>query len=940
MRKFTTLILLMLSFAAAAQTTVPDWEASYKARKQNEDQSILKEYPVRNIGPTVQGGRIVDIEVNLKDTKEFYVGYGSGGIFKTLNNGITFTPIFDNVGALGIGDFALSQTDPNILYVGTGEKNGSRSTYAGSGVYKTVDGGKSWTNLGLAGTHHVSRILIHPQDNNTVWVASLGALYSNNADRGIFKSADGGKTWKKTLFINDSTGVSDLVINPQNPKQLLAATWERSRKAWDFKGNGAGSAIYRSEDGGETWTLSSEGFPKGKFVGRIGLDVCWTKPNVMYAVLDNQEEVKSDKNEAPKAEEGKLKLTDLKEMTAENFLKLDDKKLDELLKESRFPAKYNAQVVKKEVRAGKYKPQALTEYFGTDANSDLFNTKIKGAEVYRSDDAGKTWRRTHTADIDGVYFTYGYYFGELRVSPSNTEDVYIYGVPMLKSEDGGKNWVEIDSLGTMHSDHHALWINLTDAKHILMGNDGGLYQSYDKGDTWLHYNNMPVGQFYTVNVDMETPYNVYGGLQDNGVLRGSSKSIPNQTKHWEAIFGGDGMYVAPDPRNSKLVYTGFQFGNYFKLDLDRGRNTRITPSHDIGEAPNRWNWRTPLILSKHNPDIVYMASQRVYRSLNKAESWEAISGDLTKNKKQGNVPFSTIASLAESPLQFGLLYAGTDDGNVWVSKNGGGSWESITTGLPADKWVSSVSPSPHDKATVFVSVNGYRQDDFKTYLFRSTDYGKTWTSVKGNLPESVANVIIQDPVNANLLYCGLDNGTYVSLDGGKSWQLLNKALNVASYDMLVHPRDNELVVGTHGRSVFVADVKPLQALKDASKGIVAYANDGIRYSERWGQKSYSWSTAFEPSTSILYYVGKTTPTIKVEIFDEKNNLVRTLSSTGATGFHSMSWDLKINEVAPAPAKGKAKPAATTPVLKYAGKGKYKIRFTNGAESSEVTFEVK
>ncbi len=939
MRKFTTLILLVLSLAAGAQTTVPDWEASYKARKQKEDQSILKEYPVRNIGPTVQGGRIVDIEVNLKDTKEFYVGYGSGGIFKTLNNGITFTPIFDNVDALGIGDFALSQTDPKILYVGTGEKNGSRSTYAGSGVYKTVDGGKSWTNLGLAGTHHVSRILIHPQDNNTVWVASLGALYSNNADRGVFKSVDGGKTWKKTLFINDSTGVSDLVINPQNPKQLLAATWERTRKAWDFKGNGAGSAIYRSEDGGDTWTLSAEGFPKGKSVGRIGLDVCWSKPNVVYAVLDNQEEVKTEKTETPKAD-GKLKLADLKEMTTDNFLKLEDKKLDELLKENRFPAKYNAQVVKKEVRAGKYKPQALTEYFGTDANSDLFNTKIKGAEVYRSDDAGKTWKRTHAADIDGVYFTYGYYFGELRVSPSNTEDVYIYGVPMLKSEDGGKNWVEIDSLGTMHSDHHALWINPTDANHILMGNDGGLYQSYDKGDTWLHYNNMPVGQFYTVNVDMETPYNVYGGLQDNGVLRGSSRSVPNRSKHWDAIFGGDGMYVAPDPRNSKLVYTGFQFGNYFKLDLDRGRNTRITPSHDIGEAPNRWNWRTPLILSKHNPDIVYMASQRVYRSLNKAESWEAISGDLTKNKKQGNVPFSSIASLAESPLQFGLLYAGTDDGNAWVSKNGGGSWESITTGLPADKWVSSISPSPHDEAAVFVSVNGYRQDEFKTYLYMSTDYGKTWTSIKGNLPEAVANVVIQDPVNANLLYCGLDNGTYVSLDLGKSWQLLNKALNVASYDMLVHPRENELIVGTHGRSVFVADVKPLQSLKDAGKGIIAFANEGIRYSERWGQKSYSWSKAFEPGTSILYYVGKPAPTITIEIFDEKNNRVRTLSSTGAAGFHSASWDLKINEVAPAPSKGKAKPATTTPTLKYAGKGKYKIKFTNGAESSEVTFEVK
>jgi photosystem II stability/assembly factor-like uncharacterized protein len=767
-------------------------------------------------------------------------------------------------------------------------------------------------------------------------------LYSTNQDRGVFKSADGGKTWKKTLFINDSTGVSDLVINPENPKQLLAATWERTRKAWDFKGNGVGSAIYRSEDGGETWAVSSEGFPKGKFVGRIGLDVCWSKPNVVYAILDNQEEVKEAKKVVEKTADGKLKLSDLKEMSVDNFLKLDDKKLDELLKTSRFPSKYTVQVVKKEVRAGNYTPKALAEYFGADANSDLFNTKIKGAEVYRSDDGGKSWKRTHTADIDGVYFTYGYYFGELRVSPSNTEDIFIYGVPMLRSEDGGKNWAEIDTVGTMHSDHHALWINPQDGNHMLMGNDGGLYQTYDKGDTWLHINNMAVGQFYTVNVDMETPYNVYGGLQDNGVLRGSSKSVPNQTKHWEPIFGGDGMYVAPDPRNSKLVYTGFQFGNYFKLELDKSKTTRITPSHDIGEAANRWNWRTPLILSKHNPDIVYMASQRVYRSLNKAETWEAISGDLTKDKPQGNVPFSTISSIAESPLQFGLLYVGTDDGNLWVSKNGGGSWESIFNGLPANRWVSSVSASPHDEATVFVTLNGYRADEFKTYVYASSDYGKTWKSIKGDLTESVANVLIQDPINARLLYCGLDVGTFVSLDFGSTWSLLNKALNVPSYDLMVHPRENELVIGTHGRSVFISDVKPLQTLADgaASKGVIAFAPESIRASERWGTKQYSWSKKNEPEISILYYVGKSASLIKADIYDEKNNLIRSLTGSGVAGFHSLRWDLQVNEVAPPVAKGKTKPTPAPAALKYVSKGKYKVKFMNGAESSEVTVEVK
>ncbi len=947
MKKLFTLVALVLcaSLLNAQPSGVSDIEASYQARKQREEGSLLKEFPARNIGPTVQGGRIIDIEVNLKNTKEFYVGYGSGGVFKTINNGITFEPVFDQIDALGIGDFALSQTDPKILYVGTGEKNGSRSTYAGSGMYKTPDGGKTWSHIGLTGTQHISRVLLHPQDNNTVWVASLGALYSTNVDRGVFKSTDGGKSWKKTLYINDSTGVSDLIINPQNPKQLIAATWERTRKAWHFKGNGVGSAIYRSEDGGETWKKSVEGFPQGKFAGRIGLDVCWSKPDVLYAIIDNQEEVKEEKKDLPagqkvKPADGKMKLQDLKSMTAEEFLKLDDKKLDDLLKDSRFPQKYNAQRVKNDVRASKYQPKAIAEYFGADANSDLFSAKIKGAEVYRSEDGGNSWKRTHSFDIDGVYYTYGYYFGELRVSPSNAEDVFIYGVPMLKSSDGGKTWAEIDTLATMHSDHHALWINPDDAQHMLMGNDGGLYQTYDQGDTWLHINNMPVGQFYTVNVDMEVPYNVYGGLQDNGVLRGSSKSIPNQTKHWEPIFGGDGMYVAPDPRNSKLVYTGFQFGNYFKLELDKSKTTRITPSHEIGEAANRWNWRTPLIISKHNPDVVYIASQRLYRSMNKADGWESISGDLTKNKPQGNVPYSSISTLAESPLKFGLLYVGTDDGNLWVSKNGGGSWDAIINGLPVDRWVSSVFASPHDEATVFVSLNGYRKDEYKTYLYQSNDYGKTWKSIKGDLPESVANVIIQDPVNADLLYAGLDNGTYVSVDHGTTWHFFNKMLNVSSYDMIVHPRENELVVGTHGRSIFVADVKPMQGLKDVKKSVMAFATESISFSERWGQKQYAWSKENKPSTSILYYIGKPVAEVKVEVYDEKNNLVRSLNGDGTTGFHSLSWDLKINEVAPVPAKGKAKPAPTPATLKYAGKGKYKVKFINGADSSETTVEIK
>jgi photosystem II stability/assembly factor-like uncharacterized protein len=941
-RRYKLLLSISLSvtaFSILAQTADEKINSSYQARKKLAESSVFKNYPARNIGPTVQGGRIVDIDVNLKNTKEYYVAYASGGLFKTRNNGGSFEPIFDNNDAIGIGDFALSQLNPDVLYVGTGEKNSSRSSYAGSGVYKTTDGGKTWNHLGLSNTQHISRVVIHPQNDNTVWVAAIGSLYTNNSDRGVFKSTDGGKSWKKTLFINDSTGVIDLLVNPQNPNQLLASSWERGRKAWNFKGNGPGSAIYKSDDGGETWTKSSTGFPQGKQVGRIGLELCASKPNVVYAILDNQAEVEDQKKEKPS---DKLTTEQLKNISKEDFLKLDDKKLEEFLRDNNYPKKYSAEVVKKDVREGKYTTKAVTDYLGDDANANLFRTKILGAEIYRSDDGGTVWKKMNSYDLDGVFFTYGYYFAEMEVSPSNADLIYIYGVPLLKSRDGGVSWHRIDTLrGTkhVHVDHHALWINPNDHDHMLLGNDGGLYVTYDQGATWDHINNTAVGQFYTVSVDMETPYNVYGGLQDNGVLKGSSRSVVNQSRDWETILGGDGMYVYPDPRNSKLVYAGFQFGNYYRIEGDRSRQTRITPAHNIGEPALRWNWRAPILLSKQNPDIVYMASNKVHRSFDKGETWEVISPDLTKNKTQGNVPFSTISSFAESPLKFGLLYVGTDDGNVWVNKDG---WTSISAGLPENKWVSSITPSSLDEGTVFVSLNGYRDDDFNTYVFMSNDYGKTWKSIKGNLPESVANVVIPDPVNADILYCGLDNGTYVSVDRGATWNILNHLKNIPSYDMVVHPRENELVVATHGRSVYIVDVKPLQTLiKNGgfAKSILAFSTEGLRYNERWGEKNYPWDKVNTPAAEIFYYVGKPSGSVGVEVYDDKNNLLRKLSADGSAGFHSFKWDVKIQQAGAKKGKGTEAPAPTGEA-KYAGKGKYKLKFLNGSESSDVTVEVK
>lgn len=931
MNKFKVFLsVLILPFTLLAQESPKEIADSHARRKALAEKSLLKGYEARNIGPVVQGGRIVDIAVNEDNPKEYYVAYASGGIFKTTNRGITFLPVFDDQDALGIGDMALAPSDNKILYVGTGENNSSRSSYAGSGVYKTIDGGKTWQHLGLSNTQHIGKVIVHPQNPDIVWVASVGALYTHNEDRGVYRSTDGGKTWSKTLFVNDSTGIIDLVINPANPDQLWASAWERTRKAWNFKGSGPGSGIYRSDDGGQTWSKTMDGFPEGEIVGRIGLNVSASSPNIIYAFLDNQATVKKEKK---KEEDKKLKLTDFRDMTAQHLLDLSDDQLNEFLKDNGFPKKYNAERIKKEIRQGKYQPVAIAEYFG-DANDALFNTSTVGAELYRSDDYGDTWKKMNSYDLEGVYFTYGYYFGEVRVAPDNPDLVYIFGVPLLKSIDGGVTYSRLDTIGDVHVDHQALWINPKDSQHLLLGNDGGLYESYDEGANWRHINNMPVGQFYTVNVDMEKPYNVYGGLQDNGTLVGSSKSVPNRTKHWEQLFGGDGMFVSPDPRDNNIVYTGFQFGNYYRVNRKQNDFTKVTPQHDIGEDVLRFNWRTPLILSDHNPDIVYIASQRLYRSLDRGDHWEPISPDLTKNMPQGNVPFSTISAVSESPLKFGLIFVGTDDGNVHVSKSSGGEWMAISEGLPKNKWVASIFASPHHEGEVYVSLNGYREDDFSTYIFMSTDYGKNWKSLKSNLPEVVVNDLIQDPVNPDLLYLGTDHGTYTSFDKGNTWMMINQVPNVAAYDLMVHSRENELVVGTHGRSIYIIDVKPFQQVAgNTDVAVKIFEVENIRHSEKWGEKQYPYLKSFDPEVDIRYYVGKPTQSVSIEIYNENNDLVRKMEGNGAAGFHKIRWDVKTTSYG----KKKKKDDQES---KYAAKGKYTIKVVNGSESDKTSFEIK
>lgn len=826
MQKSTYLILMaagMISFGSLqAQDIKP---TSEKALQESVDKhkamlasTPLKDFKARNVGPTNMSGRIVDIEV-ANDGNTFYVAAASGGIWKTEDNGQSFTPIFDHQGALGIGAMALSKSDNNILWVGTGEDNSSRSTYAGNGIHKSTDGGKTWEHIGLIHSQHIGQILIHPTNPDIVWVGSMGGLYSKNKERGLYKTTDGGKTWKKTLYIDDNTGIIDIQIHPTNPDVLLAASWERFRQAYDFVGNGKGSAIWRSEDGGNTWKKAVEGFPQDEFVGRIGFDFSLSNPNVAYALLDNQG--KSDKPaEEPRRrgnqpqEENPLKLEDFKDMTLDQALALEDKKLESLARRSQFSSKYTPTEIKRLLKTGKITTGQIANYNGgaVDANAAMFGQPIKGAEVYRSEDAGKSWKLVSESDISRLYNSYGYYFGEVRVSTSDENEVFVLGVPLLVSRDGGKNFSRTDSIGDPHADHQAMWIDPKDSKHILLGNDGGLYRSYGGGARWDHMNTqMPISQFYSVMVDQATPYTIYGGMQDNGVWYGKSTNKPEDP--WEPLFGGDGMVVAVDTRDNDIVYTGSQFGNYARINKKTGERKRITPGHDIGNAPNRWNWRTPAELSYHNQDIVYMGSQYVYQSFDQGNTWTTISPDLTKNQKSGNVPFATLSVVEESPLEFGTLYAGSDDGNVWITRNNGGNWTSLNAGLPQDRWVSSISPSKYKEGRVYITLNGYRYDEFNTYVFKSEDYGKTWKSIKANLPEEAANIIIEDPKMPNILYLGTDHGLYVSMDEGNNWNLFQGEIpNVAIYDMVIQERENHLIVGSHGRSVYVVDLKQIHEL--------------------------------------------------------------------------------------------------------------------------------
>jgi photosystem II stability/assembly factor-like uncharacterized protein len=783
---------------------------------------------------------------------------------------------------------------------------------------ETTDGGKTWRNLGLPDSHHIGRVIVDARDPRIVYVAATGHLYTDNSERGVYKSTDGGESWTRVLFVDDRTGAIDLVQDPSRPEVLYAAMWEKARTARNFLESGPGSGIWKTTDAGAHWTRLGAGLPTGATVGRIGLALSPARPQTVYAVIDNQtlrpETDPLDEETPP----GELTARRLRPLSADALSRLDDAVLTRFLRRYDFPKSLKAAALKRDVKAGKITVADLVSYL-SDANRDLFERQIEGSEIYRTDDGGATWARTHKDRLEKIYYSYGYYFGRITVDPTDADRIYFGGVPMLGSSDGGKTWKGLDERG-VHVDHHVMFVDPRAPNRLALGNDGGLNLSFDHGETWTKVNNLPVGQFTTIALDGAKPYNIVGGLQDNGVMRGPSTYVPGKSDPaaWKAIYGGDGAAVAIDPKDPSIVYTGYQFGYSARLNLKTGERTRIRPRPELRadkkEKPLRYNWVTPLVLSPHSREILYYGANRLYRSFDRGETWSAISGDLTSSPEQGDVPFGTITSVSESPKRFGLIYAGTDEGKVWLTRDGGLNWSDLSRGLAPGRWVTRVLASSFDEGTVYVSQNGYRDDEFSPYVFRSTDYGQTWESLAAGLPAEPVNTVREDAKAKNLLYVGTDMGVFVSLDSGQAWTALAGGLpHVPVHDLAVHPREGDLVLATHGRSVYLTEAAPLRKLTPEvmGKAVFAFPIKDVQGDPARGYGEHPWITWPRQTvvTRVPYWARAAGP-VTFAIRDENGSVWQQLTQAAQPGLNVLEYDLgvdaKLADAAEAAAKAKAR----------------------------------
>jgi photosystem II stability/assembly factor-like uncharacterized protein len=811
---------------------------------QTLDESILKSVHYREIGPTRQGGRFVDVAWNEKEPNTFYLATASGHLWKTVDNGISYEPLFTHEDVFSIGDVAVAPSDPSIVWVGTGEANNSRSSYWGNGMYKSADGGKTWAHMGLVESHHIGAIEIHPENPDVLYVAALGHLYSENPERGLYKTTDGGKTWNKILDVvvkGKHIGVVDCVMNPKNPDVLYAATYDKERKPYTFNLGGPGSRIYKTTDAGATWKMLGGGLPEG-MLGRIGVDVYLRNPDIVYAVIENAN-----------------------------------------------------------------KPGMSDEERYKELQNDLSSQGMIDGEVYRSDNAGETWRKV-SPDDQSIGGAPGYYYGQIIIDPNDPDVVHVLSAASWGTFDGGKTWKR-RPLG-FGGDDHALWIDPRDSKHMWLGYDHGMGFTYDGGKHWDHPDNLPLAQFYAVGLDMSYPYRVAGGLQDNG-----SHMAPNTKRgdepvyfeDWQRMGGGDGMYNEFDWKTNRYLYNESQFGVIQRIDLKTGETKDIGYRREDPEM--RWNWCAPIVVSPHNSDVIYHCGNKVVRSPFRGEYWDVISPDLTTNNPEflttgkggdGNIQYCTITAFAESPLVEGLLWVGTDDGNVWVSKDSGENWTKLNDNITGNPgyWVSRVTPSCHTAGTAYLSYTGYRRDDFRPFLYKTEDYGQTWTSLAAGLPNEPVNVIREAPDNPDVLFAGTEFAVYVSIDGGKSWSRMKGDMPTQPvHDMKIHPREKDLVVATHGRGIFITDISWIEKLSPEVLAQDAYLfplepkvkwvdNDSANYS------SDNFAGESKPQgIPINYYLAEAAEEKAVISIYQGQELINQIEGPAKAGMNRVVWDM-------------------------------------------------
>jgi photosystem II stability/assembly factor-like uncharacterized protein len=853
-RMFRRVLVCAALFAIAPVTAV---EAQQPPAKFTE--SLLKGFSYRALGPYRAGSWVTSFAAPAGPSRDhlytFYVGTRNGGVWKTVNNGTTFEPVFDAQPKLSIGDVAVAPSDPDVVWVGTGEAYCARSSNSGDGVWKSADAGKTWTNMGLTDSHHIARVVIHPADPNVVYAAVMGHLFSANAERGVFKTADGGKTWKKVLYINDRIGAVDLALVGSAPDTLYAAMYDKVRLPWHYELGGPESAIYKTTDGGQKWTRLGGGLPTGR-IGRIGLDVFQKNPDILYAVVENG-------NRRPPT----------------------------------------AQEAEQDKRRG-----------GAPAQ------RTAGNEVFRTDDGGRSWRKVN-AGYEAALNKAPYSFNQLRIDPADPETVYITGQSLASTNDGGKTWKGLDwpSDGVMpraFGDWRAMWVDPLDPNRLIFGSDGGVNISYDRGKTSHHAYNLPLTEWYAVGVDMEDPYNIFGGLQDHDSWKGPSNGWAGEVSlsDWVTVGGGDGMYNCVDPADSRWVYNGREMGTMWRFDQKTGVQTSITPARPAGQPALRFNWTPPIALSPHNPAIVYAGAQVVFRSLDRGDHWQEVSPDLTTNEDakqhgEGYISYCTLTTLAESPAAPGVIWAGSDDGKVQVTKDGGATWLDRTAKLaaaggPANFWTSRVLPSPHAPGTAFVTKTGWRLDDYRVSVHKTTDFGETWTSIAGDLPAGKpVNVIVQDRRNPDLLFVGTEWGVYVTLDGGKAWLPFKANMpSVKVTDLVIHPRENDLVVATYGRGAYVTDITPLQELTAAVLDEDVHLFDVEPKTQRvtGGIGNYQLLgdshlfTPNEPNAVVVnYYLkDKAAGPVKVTVADPYGTVLAEISAKGEAGLNGVSWNMR------------------------------------------------